>query len=117
MVENLVFLDSPCWTVNVHRVDGLEVRDCEISARRTDDDHHGIVDITAFNTDGFDVTGRNVWIHDCVVWNQDDCIAVKVGSQFVYLGWTQFILKFDNKEGFTEWDSMLHLSSLLQIEA
>ena len=22
--------------------------------------------------------GKNVWIHDCTVWNQDDCIAVKV---------------------------------------
>ena len=78
LVENLLFLDSPCWTFNVQRVDGLEVRYCEISARRTDEDHHGIIDITAFNTDGFDVTGKNVWIHDCVVWNQDDCIAVKV---------------------------------------
>jgi polygalacturonase len=37
--------------------------------------------IRAFNTDGFDVTGRNVWIHDCKVWNQDDCIAVKDDSQ------------------------------------
>ena len=36
--------------------------------------------MTAFNTDGFDVTGRNVWIHDCTVWNQDDCIAVKVNN-------------------------------------
>jgi hypothetical protein len=35
----------------------------------------------AFNTDGFDVTGKNVWIHDCRVWNQDDCIAVKDGSE------------------------------------
>ena len=48
------------------------------SAKRTDQDHHGIIDMTAFNTDGFDVTGRNVWIHDCSVWDQDDCIAVKV---------------------------------------
>ena len=48
------------------------------SAKRTDQDHHGIIDMTAFNTDGFDVSGRNVWIHDCSVWNQDDCIAVKV---------------------------------------
>ena len=48
------------------------------SAKRTDQDHHGIIDMTAFNTDGFDVTGRNVWIHDCNVWDQDDCIAVKV---------------------------------------
>ena len=78
LVENILFLNSPYWTFWVHGVDGLEVRYCEISARRTEDDHHGIIDITAFNTDGFDVTGRNVWIHDCSVWDQDDCIAVKV---------------------------------------
>jgi len=81
LVENILFLNSPYWTFWVHGVDGLEVRFCEISARRTDDDHHGIIDITAFNTDGFDVTGRNVWIHDCVVWDQDDCIAVKDNSE------------------------------------
>ena len=57
------------------------------SAKRTDQDHHGIIDMTAFNTDGFDVSGRNVWIHDCNVWDQDDCIAVKVRSLFnVYIG-------------------------------
>ena len=33
-------------------------------------DNHNVVDLTAFNTDGFDVSGRNVWIHDCTVWNQ-----------------------------------------------
>ena len=95
LVENFYFLNSPYWTFWVHGVDGLEVRFCEIrspetsqdiltfdsfdfSARRTDQDHHGIIDLTAFNTDGFDVTGKNVWIHDCTVWDQDDCIAVKV---------------------------------------
>ena len=51
---------------------------CIPSARRTEQDHHNIIDLTAFNTDGFDVSGRNVWIHDCSVWAQDDCIAVKV---------------------------------------
>ena len=51
---------------------------CIPSARRTEQDHHNIIDLTAFNTDGFDVSGRNVWIHDCSVWDQDDCIAVKV---------------------------------------
>ena len=85
LVENILFLNSPYWTFWVHGVDGLEVRFCEISARRTNDDHHGIIDITAFNTDGFDVTGRNVWIHDCVVWDQDDCIAVKVNRRNILL--------------------------------
>eukprot|EP01034_Spumella_vulgaris_P022512 gene22512-28641_t len=37
----------------------------------------GSKNIIAFNTDGFDVTGNNVHIHDCNIWNQDDCIAVK----------------------------------------
>ena len=29
-----------------------------------------VIDMTAFNTDGFDVSGMNVWIHDCQIWNQ-----------------------------------------------
>ena len=44
-------------------------------------EHHDIIDLTAFNTDGFDVSGRNVWIHDCRVWCQDDTIAVKGSSE------------------------------------
>eukprot|EP01047_Picozoa_sp_COSAG01_P064439 COSAG01_NODE_8526_length_2752_cov_29.698455_2_plen_476_part_00 len=51
-----------------------------INNRRTNADGHGVIDETAFNTDGFDVSGDNVWIHDCSIWNQDDCIAVKDGS-------------------------------------
>ena len=34
------------------------------------------IDMTAFNTDGFDVSGNNLWIHDCSIWNQDVAIAV-----------------------------------------
>ena len=58
----------------------LEVRHVDISARRTDHDGHDIIDLSAFNTDGFDVTGDYVWIHDCTVWNQDDCVCAKDGS-------------------------------------
>jgi polygalacturonase len=43
--------------------------------------HSFIIDINkAYNTDGFDVTGTNVHIHDCYIWNQDDCISVKDDS-------------------------------------
>jgi polygalacturonase len=62
-------------------VNHLEVRNCDIDARRDDRDNHNLYDITAFNTDGYDVTGRDVWIHDCSVWCQDDTIAVKDDSQ------------------------------------
>jgi polygalacturonase len=77
LVENIFFLDSPYWTFWVHGVDGLEVRHSRIEARRSDKENHNIIDMTAFNTDGFDVSGTNVWIHDCEVWCQDDTIAVK----------------------------------------
>jgi len=77
LFEKIFFKNSPYWTFDASDVDGLEVRHCKIEARRTDKDGHGVIDITAFNTDGFDVSGNNVWIHDSSVWNQDDCIAVK----------------------------------------
>lgn len=81
VVENILFLDSPYWTFLVSGVDGLEVRHSEISARRTNFENHTLIDMTAFNTDGFDVTGKNVWIHDCTIWCQDDTIAVKDNSE------------------------------------
>ena len=81
LVENLLLRNSPDWTFWAPGSDGLEVRNVDISARRSSVDRHGAIEMTAFNTDGFDVTGRDVWIHDCTVWNQDDCIAVKDGSE------------------------------------
>ena len=64
----------------LHAVSYVEIGNVHINNRRTNADGHGIIDMTAFNTDGFDVSGQRVWIHDCTVWNQDDCIAVKDGS-------------------------------------
>jgi rhamnogalacturonan hydrolase len=40
--------------------------------------------MTAFNTDGFDVHGNNVWIHDVDIWAQDDTIAVKGGTNMLF---------------------------------
>ena len=53
------------------------IRHSSVSARRTKDDSHSAIDLTAFNTDGFDVSGKDIHIHDCDVWNQDDTFAVK----------------------------------------
>lgn len=80
-VENLLLKDSPYWTFLASGVAGLEVSHTKIHAARTQLDRHDVVDMTAFNTDGFDVTGRDVWIHDVEVWNQDDTIAVKDSSE------------------------------------
>jgi len=80
LVENLYLKDSPYWTFYASDCDDLEVRYCTVSAARTALEAHGLVDLTAFNTDGFDVSGKAVWVHDVEVWNQDDAIAVKDGS-------------------------------------
>lgn len=74
-------IKPPVNTFWADKVDGLEIRFCEIVAARSNLDLHDDYDLTAFNTDGFDVTGKNVWIHDCSVWNQDDCIGVKDNSE------------------------------------
>lgn len=80
-LSNLLLLDSPYYTLAAHQMNGLEIGHVDVSARRTKKDSHDLYDLTAFNTDGLDVTGKNVWIHDCNIWNQDDCIAVKDGSE------------------------------------
>lgn len=78
--EHILFKDSPFWTFFAENCDGLIIRHCDVDARWTNADYHTLIDLQAFNTDGFDVTGRNVHIHDCNIWNQDDCIAVKDGA-------------------------------------
>ena len=77
LVEHILFKNSPFWTFWAEYCDGMVIRYSDVSARITDIPEHTLIDLQAFNTDGFDVTGKNVHIHDCNIWNQDDCIAVK----------------------------------------
>jgi hypothetical protein len=77
LIENLLLKDSPYWTFYANDISNLEIRNTDIDARRTTLPYHNLYDLTAFNTDGFDVRGKNVYIHDVNIWNQDDTIAVK----------------------------------------
>ena len=54
-----------------------EIGHCAIDNRENADDSHDVLNLDAFNTDGFDVAGRDIHIHDCVVWNQDDCFTIQ----------------------------------------
>jgi len=86
VVEHLFFKDSPYWTFLAQNVKNLVVRYSRVEVRRTKMDSHDIIDLTAFNTDGFDMAHCNgVHIHDCAVWNQDDCFDVKDGTQNVLI--------------------------------
>ena len=85
LFEKIALLNSPFWTFYAENCDGLEVRYSEIDARWENPeywrDRHTLLDLQAFNTDGFDVTGQYVHIHDVKIWNDDDCVCVKDNSQ------------------------------------
>jgi hypothetical protein len=76
-IKDILFKDSPYWTTKFTCMDGMEIDGCGITARRTNQDGHGLLDLSAFNTDGFDVSGHNMYIHDCNCYAQDDCYTVK----------------------------------------
>jgi len=77
LIENVILKDSPYHTLYLETVNNVEIRKISIVARRTTEDSHDWIDLSAFNTDGIDVSGHNVWVHDVDIWVQDDCIAVK----------------------------------------
>ena len=84
-IERIFFKDPPYWTTHIHTDNHLEIADCKIEAWRISHDTHTIIDLSAFNTDGFDVTGDDIWIHDCTVWNQDDSFCVKDNTNNVVI--------------------------------
>ena len=77
LVEQWLFTQSPYWTFTALDVARLEIRYCGIDNRITDADDHGVANLAAFNTDGFDVAGRDIHIHHSSVWNQDDCFTIQ----------------------------------------
>lgn len=67
LFENILLKDSPFWTFWAENCDGLVVRHSEVDVRVDNADKHDIADLQAFNTDGFDITGKNVYMHDLQV--------------------------------------------------
>jgi Glycosyl hydrolases family 28 len=77
LIERITFQDSPYHTIYLQGVEDVTLRHMSIVARRTPMDGHSFIDLSAFNTDGIDVGGTNIHVHDVDIWTQDDCIAVK----------------------------------------
>jgi polygalacturonase len=62
IVENLLFKDSPFWTFYAQDCDGMIIRHSDVDARWTNESYHTVLDLQAFNTDGFDVTGETSFL-------------------------------------------------------
>ena len=80
LLEHWHFRQSAYHTFHADDVARLEIRFCTIENRVNSEDSHGIINLGAFNTDGFDVSGRDIYIHDSSVWNQDDCFTIVPSS-------------------------------------
>ena len=71
-VSNITMLDSPAFHIQVRGSD-MEIDHVTIRAGGC----HGWA--TAPNTDGINIGGQRIWVHDCFVHNGDDCVPTNTG--------------------------------------
>ena len=76
LVEHWHFQQSAYHTFHADDVARLEIRYSSVENRVNEDDKHGLENLRALNTDGFDVSGRDIHIHHSSVWNQDDSFTI-----------------------------------------
>ncbi len=107
LVENLTLLNSPYWTLTIESIDSEVRYVNVLVDRKYQSDSPDLNDFSAIvrrldvmgipfpiddlpdwigrkfrqpqdlNTDGIDPTGENIWVHDCIIQNADDSVAVK----------------------------------------
>ncbi|KAF8302571.1 polygalacturonase [Clavulina sp. PMI_390] len=76
--EDVTILNSPAQAISLGNDAALLVHGVNV------DNSAGDAGALGHNTDGFDVSTSDVTIQDCVVKNQDDCIAINAGSNIVF---------------------------------
>ena len=88
LLENIALINSPSFNVRLDDVLHAEVRYVTVNTDKAVRGEESFASATFIpktgwlqpedlNTDGIDPSGRDVWIHDCYVRNDDDSIAVK----------------------------------------
>lgn len=77
--EYLTVQDGPAWQTYFNKVTDVIIRHAkvEITCSRPGTEVGNMIGALALNTDGFDIFGSNVHVHDVDVRNADDCICVK----------------------------------------
>ncbi|KAK0211398.1 glycoside hydrolase family 28 protein [Desarmillaria ectypa] len=71
-------LNSPAQAVSIGNSNGLTFDTITV------DNSAGDTNSLGHNTDGFDVSADTVTIQNCIVKNQDDCIAINSGSNIIF---------------------------------
>ncbi|KIP07995.1 glycoside hydrolase family 28 protein [Phlebiopsis gigantea 11061_1 CR5-6] len=68
-LHDLIFVDSPAFHVIIDKSSNGEIYNLAIRG----------ADIGG--SDGIDISGNNIWVHDVMVTNRDECVTVKNPSQ------------------------------------
>lgn len=71
LISNLTFRDTPSWNTNLR---GANIEVAWMTVLTNEDGCSGYT--SAPNTDGFNIGGHDIHIHDSYVHNGDDCIPV-----------------------------------------
>lgn len=102
MISDILLFNSPCWHLELDSVLHVEIRNVTVRTDRQkqqalkqqwrelrrQDPTFSRMEIDAelkgfplqpedLNTDGFDIRGRDVWVHNCSILNDDDSVAIK----------------------------------------
>ena len=92
VIKNLHIISYPSHCFSIYGADGLTIQDIFLDNRAGDapsgtGGKGGSGHAMAHNSDGFDVaSSNNVIIKNCVVYNQDDCVAVSSGDNITVDG-------------------------------
>ena len=82
-MHGIHFEDPPYWTVYL-TVNDVHIHNCSVVVKDKPLECLNVATVDcAFNTDGFDVAGRNVHMHDLYVDAGDDCVANKGGDDWL----------------------------------
>jgi polygalacturonase len=92
LIENLYLLNSPSFHLWVQDMLRAEIRNITVEVDRTAQSQlkavmrqqrmqsggwYGSLEPEDLNTDGIDTSGSDIYIHDCIINNDDDSIAIK----------------------------------------
>eukprot|EP00912_Choanoflagellata_sp_UC4_P000071 UC4_evm1s51 len=80
IIEHILFYQAPRFNFISTYLRNATIRFCQVYAARDNKDSHTGVDLTAFNTDGFDISGENIHVYNSSVWNDDDTFCIKANG-------------------------------------
>ncbi|KAL4062225.1 glycoside hydrolase family 28 protein [Scleroderma citrinum] len=86
-LTDMIVVNTPAHAISLYSVGTLTVSGVTVDNSQGDYSNSKSNGAPAgHNTDGFNINGDDVTIENCFIYNQDDCIAIKEGSNILLQG-------------------------------